>query len=84
MYKLAKFRKDLKENVSEARYKRIQETINDFKSCFYVMAYIDRHGYTGRSVRFRWDHYYRLRKVIATNRTPYFWAHTKENMKYGQ
>lgn len=84
MYKLAKFRKQLKENVSEARHKRIQDSIGDFKSCFYAKAYPDSYGFIHKSVRIKWSMYHDLRNVVERNENPLFWQLTKEMMKYGQ
>ncbi|AUR98289.1 hypothetical protein NVP1248O_75 [Vibrio phage 1.248.O._10N.261.54.F1] len=84
MYKLAKFRKHLKENVSEARYKRTAEAIRNFKSCFYVRDCFHESGFINRAVRIKWSMYHDLRRVVERNENPLFWQLTKEGMKYGQ
>ena len=84
MYKLAKFRKQLKENVSESQRIMLSDAIRDFKSCFYIKAYSGSDGYVCRSVRVRWDRYCNMKELLSINQSPYFWLRTKENMKNGQ
>lgn len=83
MYKLAKFRKQLKENVSEARDKRIQDGINGFKRCFYVTANFDRHGYMRKYLRINWDNYYHMRLSMRSYDDVNFWLRQKWYMKHG-
>ena len=86
MYKLAKFRKELKEKSDDKVKKGNKEALIRFKCCFYMKAYYsDGYGYINRSVRVRWDRYYALKAVIKNNKPPCFgWSHAKEGMKYGQ
>ncbi|AUS01566.1 hypothetical protein NVP1286O_75 [Vibrio phage 1.286.O._10N.286.55.C4] len=85
MYKLAKFRKGLKEKSYNKVRRSEKKAIRDFKFCFYIKAYPDSHVYIGRSLRVRWDKYYALKSVIKNNKSPCFgWAHAKEGIRYGQ
>ncbi|AUR97695.1 hypothetical protein NVP1243O_72 [Vibrio phage 1.243.O._10N.261.54.B5] len=84
MYKLAKFRKGLKENVSKEQHVMLTDLIRDFKLCFYVKACSGSDGYVGGSVRVRWDRYCNMKELLSINQSSYFWLLTKENMKHGQ
>ncbi|AUR87916.1 coil containing protein [Vibrio phage 1.105.O._10N.286.49.B4] len=85
MYKLAKFRKQLKENVNEARHKRAQEVINDFKSCFYV-SYIPNYlGIPVRAVKVDFNRYPVLKTIVKNHQAPFLgWSYVKEDAKHGQ
>ncbi|AUR93307.1 hypothetical protein NVP1186O_72 [Vibrio phage 1.186.O._10N.286.49.E3] len=85
MYKLAKFRKQLKENASKERHKRTTEAIRDFESCFYV-SYIPNYlGLPVRAVKVDFNRYHVLKAIVKNHQTPCFgWPHAKENIRYGQ
>ena len=85
MYKLANFRKGLKEKSDDKVKKVSKEALIRFKCCFYMKAYSNGYGYLNRSIRVRWERYYALKAVIKNNRPPCFgWPHAKENIRHGQ
>lgn len=86
MYKLAKFRKQLKDKTVINELNEFKDDIRKFGGCFYVVMKSKKEfAITMKCIRVNWDRYYQLKELSRKLDIPGdFSLYAKEWLKYGQ
>ncbi|AUS00811.1 hypothetical protein NVP1278O_76 [Vibrio phage 1.278.O._10N.286.54.E8] len=84
MYKLAKFRKGLKEKSKSREIDKSHGIVREISKCFYAIEKYEN-GFITRSAKVRWDSYHKIKKLVSKLENPGVYVlFARERATYGQ